>query len=332
MTSKPKVSVIIPVYNASEYLDKTIDNIINQTLNDIEIIFIDDASEDNSPDKLKAYKEKYPDKIVLIESKKNRGAGGARNLGLDAASGEYIAFYDADDIIKPDIYEKLYTKAVSGNYDMVDTGFYYEKTKVSACYTTDNLTGDLDDNKRSGLIAKGGYLWTKLIRKSCIYGENKVRFREGVILEDADFLFYLYATISRMGVLKETLYTYCDRASSASKLKDPYKYAENVQKSMTAIYDRVKDLPDYKGIQTAVEYSVIQLYKYGIFSCISSMWEGESDESVIKRIKEFKEIKDKLIKIPYKANKYVMININDNDLGVIESCDKDITELIEANR
>ena len=328
----PKVSIIVPVYNASGYLREAMGNVIDQTLQDMEIIMVDDASTDDSRSKLREYKERYPDKIVLIECDKNHGAGGARNIALDAAKGEYIGFFDADDMIKKDMYEKLYNKAVSGDYDLVDTGFYDEKKDFPMIFTTDEMTGDLDDKKRSAHIAAGGYLWTKLIKRDIICGENKVRFRENSILEDADFLFYLYCVVSRIGNVKDILYVYCDRETSASKVRDAAVYTDNIKEAMKAIHLRVEKLAVFDGVREAVEYAIIQMYSYGVVACVSSFMDGESAGEVTERLKELRSVKDELVGIPYDDNKYIKRKMSAQDIDIIKWCDKDIAALLEANR
>ncbi len=106
---KIKVSVIIPVYNTEKYLEKCLDSVCNQTLSDIEIICINDASTDNSLDVLKQYAGK-DSRIKIINFAENKGAAAARNAGIEIATGEYIGFVDSDDYIDIDFYEKLYTQ------------------------------------------------------------------------------------------------------------------------------------------------------------------------------------------------------------------------------
>ena len=112
-----KVSVILPVYNASDYLHQCMDSIVGQTLKDIEIICVDDGSTDNSLDILKEYEQK--DKRVKVIQQKNAGAGAARNNGLSIATGEYLSFLDSDDFFEPDMLEKAYEKAKGSNAQIV---------------------------------------------------------------------------------------------------------------------------------------------------------------------------------------------------------------------
>ena len=118
-----KVSIIVPVYKVEEYLRRSMDSLVNQTLQDIEIICINDGSPDNCLDILKEYKEKYPDKVVIID-KKNEGVWKGRFDGVKIATGEYIGFTDSDDYIALDYAEKLYNAAKENKSDISVCGFY----------------------------------------------------------------------------------------------------------------------------------------------------------------------------------------------------------------
>lgn len=124
-----KISVIIPVYNVEQYLCQCLDSVINQTLQDIEIICVDDSSTDNSYRILQEYAQK--DKRMMVLQQENAGAGIARNKGLAVATGEYIHFLDADDYMELDAYEKMYQAATQHDVDFL-------KAKV---YGFDNATG-----------------------------------------------------------------------------------------------------------------------------------------------------------------------------------------------
>jgi len=111
-----KISVILPVYNKAPFLVQCIDGILAQTLDDIEIICIDDGSTDESLSILKKYEEK--DNRIKLISQKNKGAATARNVGLSHASGEYLSILDADDIFDPDMLLKAYNKAKETQADI----------------------------------------------------------------------------------------------------------------------------------------------------------------------------------------------------------------------
>ena len=115
--STPFISIIIPVYNSEKLLKQCLDSVLNQTLNNIEIICVDDGSTDNSFEILKEYEKK--DNRVIALTQKNSGAGVARNKGVEIAKGKYIAFIDSDDWIEHDALEKLYNNIENNDSDMV---------------------------------------------------------------------------------------------------------------------------------------------------------------------------------------------------------------------
>ena len=122
-SSKPcvKVSVIMPIYNAYDYLRPAIESVLDQTLTEIELICIDDGSTDNSYELIKEYQQK--DERVRIVTETNAGPSLARNNGIKRARGEYIAFLDADDFFEPTLLEKLYTAAVEKDLDIAITEY-----------------------------------------------------------------------------------------------------------------------------------------------------------------------------------------------------------------
>ena len=118
-----KVSVIVPVYNVERYIAKCLDSILAQTLEDIEIICIDDGSTDNSGMILDQYASK--DERVRVRHKKNSGYGAAMNVGIAMAEGEYVGIVESDDRIADDMYETLYKAARDNKLDMVKSDAYY---------------------------------------------------------------------------------------------------------------------------------------------------------------------------------------------------------------
>lgn len=117
---QPKVSVIVPIYNVEQYLNKCINSLVNQTLQDIEIILVNDGSPDNCPLMCDEWARK--DERIKVIHKQNEGLGMACNSGLDVAMGEYIAFCDSDDFVDKEMYETLYNAAVENNADVVFSG------------------------------------------------------------------------------------------------------------------------------------------------------------------------------------------------------------------
>ena len=167
-----KLSVIIPIYNVEQYLRKCLDSVCNQTLEDIEIICINDCSPDNSLEILKEY-QKNDNRIKIIDFKENRGVAAARNEAIKIAKGEYIGFVDGDDWVDLDFYEKLYKKAKEDNVDLVIGNLL--KNNQGKNSFLHNMANRVKQNKIyfSGLFWLGIYS-TKLIR------ENNLSFTEGL--------------------------------------------------------------------------------------------------------------------------------------------------------
>ena len=117
------ISVIVPVYNGEKYIKKCLDSIVNQTIfHDILVIVVDDGSTDNTLHILRAYEKNY--KNIMVQSILNAGVSNARNVGLEAATGDYITFVDSDDWLDYDCCEKMYRKARESEADIVAAGFY----------------------------------------------------------------------------------------------------------------------------------------------------------------------------------------------------------------
>jgi len=127
-----KVSVIVPVYNTEAYIGKCLDSLISQTLDDIEIVVIDNASSDASKKIIEEYVEKTDGKVKFYPQSRNEGPGRARNIGMKKALGKYISFVDSDDWVQPDMLEKMYNVMAEGDYDMV----------ISDIYGLDDQTGE----------------------------------------------------------------------------------------------------------------------------------------------------------------------------------------------
>ncbi len=117
---RPKVSVIVPIYNVEKYLNKCVDSLLEQTLKDIEIILVDDGSPDSSGEIADEYQKRYSN--IKTVHRKNGGLGPARNTGLENATGDYIAFLDSDDWVQSDMYEKLYAVITKNDADIVVSG------------------------------------------------------------------------------------------------------------------------------------------------------------------------------------------------------------------
>ncbi len=203
----PKVSVIVPIYNVEKYLKKCLETLVNQTLQDIEIILVNDGSTDNSSEISKKYQNMYPQKIVYLE-KENGGLSDARNFGIAYAKGEYIAFLDSDDYAEYTTYEEMYEIAKKENSDMVECDFYWEypnkrKTDIGVIY----------NNKKEMLEKVRVVAWNKLIKKEILV-ETQIQFPKGYRYEDIEFTYKLIPYLNKVSFLKKPCIHYIQRQNS----------------------------------------------------------------------------------------------------------------------
>ena len=221
-----KISIIVPVYNTAKYLDKCIQTLINQTLENIEIIFIDDGSEDNSVEILKNYAKK--DKRIRILKQNHKRQGAARNYGLSIAQGEYIGFVDSDDWVKLDMFEKLYYQAKETDSDIVMCSMNTfedgtNKIIVNTYNTLDIFNQKFFENTFTPQdtlnfifnISVSPY--NKIYRKSLI-DKNNIKFPENIYFEDNAFFFQSWLNAKKISLLNQKLYQY--RKSTASTTKN----------------------------------------------------------------------------------------------------------------
>ena len=330
-----KVSIIVPAYNSHDTLARCLGSLVNQTLEDIEIIVVNDASTDDTWEIMERCEKQYPDKVTIVDCDVNRGSGGARNQGIDLASGEYIGFVDSDDYVAANMYELLYSKAVEGNFDIVDCGYYSQANDKALLYTDDAMTGDLNDDKRNLLIPSGGYLVTKIFKKE-LWNEPLIREREGVrCLEDTEILIYMFLRANSIGNVKEVLYNYCDNEGSATKTMDLNMYYESIYGAIEAIYNKCSSMKEYSGVIDAVEYSMINLYSYGVNRCIYDqiMKYGANVKNVKKYfdnvapeanalLQRLAALKKEVITCKYRDNKDVVDRISELDILIMEECDR----------
>jgi len=185
-----KLSIIVPVYNTASdnKLSFCMDSLVNQTIADYEIIAVNDASTDDSLEVLRGYEKKYPGKVIVIDSKENLRQGGARNLGIKAARGEWMGFIDSDDWITPDYYERLIGKGEETGADVVGCGYsvVYEQTFETGIVkvNTDNCNiGELTPEKRHEYLKDTGSMVMKVYRSSLIK-DNDLVFPEKIFYED----------------------------------------------------------------------------------------------------------------------------------------------------
>lgn len=209
---KVVVSVIVPVYNVKGFIDKGINQLQNQTYKDFEIILVDDGSMDGSYEECKKWE--LVDNRVRVLHQQNKGAGGARNLGIESARGKYIYFYDIDDEISPQLLEynvqmmeKLSVDMIVFGYKSVDVTY---KTEVSVVFTECHIENNLqlrDVYVDEFVLKVNGFPWNKFYKKSFL-DEHNLRFEDQRIQQDEVFNILCYQHVEKMYISSEVLYNY----------------------------------------------------------------------------------------------------------------------------
>lgn len=192
-----KISIIVPVYNVEKYLPRCLDSLVNQSLDNYEVILVNDGSPDNSQQIIDEYKERYTHiiKSLVID---NGGQGRARNFGLEMAQGEYIGFVDSDDWLDINMYESMYNAAVKENADIVMCDF--------VCFFPDGREEHIDrefDLERPYCAA--GSCCDKIFRRTLVEG---MRFPEGVWYEDFSYSARALLKANKVVHMKKAFYHY----------------------------------------------------------------------------------------------------------------------------
>ena len=202
-----KVSVIVPIYNVEKYIKKCLNSLVNQTLQEIQIILVNDGSKDKSGEIAKEYAQTYKNKILYLE-KENGGISDARNYGIPYAEGEYIAFIDSDDYIDENAYEEMYDKAKKENSDYVECDFIWEYPNKNKIDRYKEYTDLKEMFKNVRVVA-----WNKLIKKEIIL-KNNLYFPKGLRYEDVEFTYKLIPYLNKISYISKPFIHYVQRDNS----------------------------------------------------------------------------------------------------------------------
>ena len=207
----PLVSVVVPVCDTAPWLERCLDSLLAQTLQSLEIILVDDASEDGSSEICACYAAQHPDRIRCVTMPYRQGPGAARNAGMAAACGEFLGFVDSDDAATPEMYAKLHTAAVEARADIVVCGFEWIEGNRSR-QILPVASGMLEASALLGQKKIHSPVWNKLFRRSFLK-RTKILFPESRCAEDVAFIFLLLTENPLLYTIKEALYRYCQRLS-----------------------------------------------------------------------------------------------------------------------
>lgn len=248
----PKISVIVPVYNVEDYIERCLTTLKNQTMKDLEFIIVDDGSTDGSAKIIKKFVKE--DERFSYHKKKNGGLSDARNYGMKYAKGEYLAFLDSDDYVDLDLYEKMYEKTHDDigafQADIVETDFIWEypDKQVVDISKVDDMTRVIVDIR---VVA-----WNKLYRREWIE-KLGIQFSKGLRYEDVDWCYKLIPHMEHFESVHGTYVHYVQRSNSIAntqneKVRDIYQILKNA----ITYYEQNKLMFRYKN---QLEYSVLRI-------------------------------------------------------------------------
>lgn len=220
-----KVSVVVPVYSVEAYIQQCIDSLINQTLREIEIIFIDDASPDRSASIIKKAQKRDP-RISIISNKENRGVAASRNIGIEATRGKYLKIIDSDDFLPPSSLEQQYRKAESDQCDIVfHDAFKFHNEELLKTYRYPERHKDLKD-------MCGHAAWWYLFKREILIKDPRIKFPEGAHPhEDTAFSFMLISHCKKAEYISKELIYY---RQHENMVMNQIKYEKKEQNARSA--------------------------------------------------------------------------------------------------
>jgi glycosyltransferase involved in cell wall biosynthesis len=258
-TIDPKVSIIIPVHNTAKYLEKCLDSVIDQSLQEIEIIIVDDGSTDGSSEIIQRYQAKDPRIVVISNSEPSGNPGTPRNQALEIAKGEYIGFVDSDDWADSVLFRFFYSATLESKPDVVLLEGYWEESEDNRnARLVDYSKINLDD--KNDLFSKypGLALWDKLFNRKFIE-EHRLRLAETKISVDVPFVILALLLAKNIRYAKGCHYHYRQNVNHSTVhlrkkgnygyITEVYNITENLMKQH-GIYEKYKDIHFYKKINS----------------------------------------------------------------------------------
>lgn len=271
-----KVSVIMPVYNAGEYLSRAIGDILSQSLSDFELICVDDGSTDNSTKIIKTYQAK--DKRIVYFRQNNAGASVARNKGLEMARGEYIIFLDADDFYEKNLLLSLYETAERDNLDIAVAKYdIYNESKDAFSLPQEEPHGNIfvpggvtskNEHPDFVLSSTTGYVWNKLFRGSFVKDKDLAFDPELYVFEDVHFVCSAISLAERVGRVDANLIhhrVYSDQ--SRARLFRKY-YGQ-----VPIVYKKIKDFLMKRGMYIPLKKGFLNLSAGRCYKIYNLLWD-----------------------------------------------------------
>ncbi|CCG85460.1 glycosyltransferase [Erwinia piriflorinigrans] len=244
LAPSPLLSIIVPFFNNEAFVIPCLESLFSQIDKDIEVILINDGSTDNSAHRVSQYIARYPDVQVHYISQQNSGIARTRNVGIQQASGRYITFLDADDILSPHYVEILKPVLLSGQYDLLDFDYQRFTHALPEIHQEEAVRINEYDVKKKGVSCleplftrSMWHLWNRVYQRELLDGE---RFEPGRRYEDVIFTPFIYFKSERIAHLDHTLYFYRDNSQGITRNVKP----EDIEDMLFAINKMVRFAED----------------------------------------------------------------------------------------
>ena len=289
-----KVSLIIPVYNVRDYLRKCLDSVAAQTYQDLEVIIVNDGSTDDSPIILQEYAVKYDHfSVYTIE---NRGLGGARNYGMEQATGDYILFLDSDDYITPNCVEVLVAAAEKTDSDIVVANCYdvREDGSVLLAYRNEYQNAVTSLAQEPQILFNRACAWGKLYKRELLQGFAYV---SRVWYEDMRLTHKLYLHAKKIAYVDDFLVYYVQRAGSIMNSGNCRRNLEIID-ALEDLLGYFREQGAYETYRNELEFLVIEHVAVAGISRVV-MTKGKERRSVIRKLRAYLKTFDRLYRNPY---------------------------------
>jgi len=256
------VSIVIPVYNMENHIEKCVNSLLNQTFENIEIICVNDCSQDNSLNILRDMESLHPLKIKIIDSKVNLKQGGARNLGVYAALGDYIYFVDSDDWAEPTLIENLTSKLSGKAFEIVYCSYRTRhkdsnEDKVINRANIDWIHDDLDKIKKKLIIAPSP-IWSGLYSVD-FFKELKIKFPENIFYEDNYIVPLLVCNAGSISKVQKPLMNYNMSNSSVTRTFNNERFFDRL-KTSCLLFDEVSKYDIYDKYREELNFFIFEIY------------------------------------------------------------------------
>ena len=314
----PKVSVIIPFNNVENYIEECLNSVLSQTLDDIEVILINDASTDRTLEIVEWYLQK-DSRIKLININERKGQGFARNRGIEIATGEYIGFVDSDDFIESDMFECLYNSAKTNNtdismcqvreYDDINENYITSDYYSLACLSSfQNDIFSAEDTKNN-ILDINVALWNKIYKREYLNNIGE-KFPEGFIYEDLPFFFGTYLPAKRIQIVWKNLYSYRINRKNSTMQQFNNKILDRLP-MVSLTYEKLKKVPYLSDLKQKIQAWIIN----DLFHRYSLLKENYHKEFFFQMKKifqslEIENIKDDYWKKVYHFQGYLLVMNN----------------------